>query len=227
MREMILDGIRAKLQPLTRQAVPAGFAVAVVDYPFVMKGGGQDDYELNLLYDILGTRAPAYAIAVGDTRGRRAGAAGLYTGEMQVEVYCVSTNMRHLVEGRLKQSPEAKLDDTADPGIFAMTELCRMYLTDQFPVTTKADKAGHPYGTQVKELRWEGERELLTVREGSLWGVQFSLTVEQQANMLRGATVYLKEIMARHYFSDGTSPMPAPPDAPLISALTEGPPEPP
>lgn len=224
MRELIHDGIRAHLAPLTKTGPSPGpgFAHAIVDFPFVMKGGGQDDHELNLLFALLDNRSPSYAIATGDIRGKRAGAAGFYLGDMQVEIYCYSGHQRGIMAGRMREDAVAKLTKTADPGVWAMMELARCFLQDQYPYTTKTQD-GKPIGSTVKELRYDGERELVTTREGSLWGVQFSLQVELRSNMLRYATQLLTEIMTRHHVGAGDQAA-APTDPVIITQTHDMPP---
>lgn len=218
-RTLIRNGIKTKLAPMLRNS--GAFASVIGDYPIVMKTG--DDHELNMAIDIVGTQCPAYLVGLGDMSGKRTGAAGEYVGDLDVEVYCITNHMRHIVTGRLAADVPALVGtppaDQLDPGVEVMAELARMFLADQYPYATALDTQQNPYGTRVKELRFSAERELLTTREHTIWGVQFTLQVSLPANMLRGATVYLTELLAKHRIGAGATPDPTTP--PLIQTLTE------
>lgn len=214
---LIREGAIAKLSPLLR--ANGGFAVAIVPFPYVINGTElRTDHDLDLLIDLVGAaRCPAYAVACGDISGRRAGAAGNYLGDMELEVYCLTSHMRHVVEGRLAADAPAQLTDRLDPGVEVMREMARIYLTDQYPVVG-GGSGFSAYGTKAKELRYEGERELVTMKEHTVWSVRFSITVELQADMLRGATALLTEIMTKMRIGAGEQPDPATP--PLVEQLT-------
>lgn len=216
-RSLIRAGIRAKLAPMLKSA--GQFAAVIGDFPYLMEG---TDYDLDLAIDIVGTQCPAYLVALGDLGGKRSGAAGSYLGDLDVEVLCITNHMRHIVQGRLGADAPALVgsapSDLLDPGVEVMVELARMFLSDQYPVTTLVDTQGKGYGSKVKELRLVGERHLLTHREHTIWGVRFSLVIELPADQLRGATQMLTELDAKHRIGAYTTPDPATP--PLIETLT-------
>lgn len=214
---MIRAGVKAKLAPMLRSS--GQFAAVIADYPYVMEG---TDYDLDLAINIVGTQCPAYLVACGDMGGKRAGAAGSYLGDLDVEVYAITNHMRHIVAGRLAADAPALVGSSAsdllDPGVEVMVELARMFLSDQYPVTTLVDTQGFAYGSKVKELRLGGERHLLTHREHTIWGVRFQLVVELPADQLRGATALLLELAASSRIGAGDAPDPVTP--PLIETLT-------
>ena len=224
---LLREGIITKLAPTLRSN--GAYAVAIVPFPYVMTGGElRAEHDLDVLIRLVGNRCPAYAVGVGDIRGKRAGSAGSYIGEVEVEVYCITNHMRHIVEGRLAADPPASAGtvpaDKLDPGVEVMREFCRMFLSDCVPVVGGTAQAGNPYsvyGTKIKELNYEGERELITTPEHTVWGVRFSCTIELETNMLRGAVQLLTEIMSKHRIGAYDPPNPATP--PLIQSLTDVP----
>lgn len=198
IRTLVRNDVIAKLGPMLRSA--GAFAQAIVPYPFAMKYLGQDDYEIDLLLDIVGNMNPVYAVGVGDMPGKRAGAAGNNMGTLDVDVYCFTNHMRHLTLGRLEADPVALAVDTADPGIEVMLELARMYLTDTMP--------GPLLGTKAKELRFVGEHHMVTLREATLWCSRYSVEVELTSKTSRTVYEYITELKTTHKIGAGSTPAP-------------------
>lgn len=205
-RTLIRSAIIERLQPLTR--ANGAYARAVEALPFAMKSQlrGMDESELGFLLDILNGRAPSYGIALGDMKLVKRMTGGNSIGELEVEIYSFCNHERNLVVGRLEADFPAGQFDINDPGLDVMLQLLRERLADQ----TLCEKA--------KEMRFEGEYELLTQRKASIWGSMFSIEVECPSNPDRDVTQYLNALDVKHRIGAGSTPNPA--TNPLIETLT-------
>jgi hypothetical protein len=187
---LIRADVIAKLSPTLRSN--GAFAMGIVEFPFVIKSYVNSEYELALLIDQLDGRSPAFAVCVGDVDGKRTGASGNNEGTYEVEIYCASSHPRNLVRGRLGGDVQSNADNTFDPGIEAMRELAKMYVTDQECPSLGAMGKG-------RKLYYKGEHHMITTHEWSVWAVTFEITAMLNTNMLRGATEFLESILIRHH----------------------------
>jgi hypothetical protein len=210
LRTLIRNAIVERLAVLTR--AQGAFAQGIVPMPFALKSQlrGMDETELGFFLDALNGRTPAYGVALGDTKVVKR-SAGSRVGELEVEIYSFCSHQRNLVLGRLEADGPAMLFDIKDPGIDVMLELMRERLDEQqLDVETIGGKA--------KEMRFEGEYELLTNRNQSIWGSMFSIQVELPANPNRDIVEYLTTLDTKHRIGAGSPPNPA--TNPLIETLT-------
>lgn len=206
IRTTIAADVLLLLDKTSRQK--GGFAQKIFRAPYVLRSYVNSDEELNMIEDLLEGANVAYAVAIGDAKVLRTGAAGNNRLEFDVEVYSISSHMRNVVTGRLAADLRARNDDTVDPGIDVMMELARMYLTD----------VGLPtIGKRGDVLRFKGEHHIATGQESSIWASEFSISVSGNTDMLRGADKYLEEIMTFHRVGAGTAD-----DGPVvITTLTD------
>lgn len=206
---LIANGVMQMLAPLSKQATPQLFAQKIFRFPYILKPYVNDEAELGHFEMLLDGANCAYAVAIGDSKSIRVGAAGMNQGKYELEVYCYSDNMRGMVPGRLGPDARALVDVGADPGVDVMQELARMYLSDQ----------NVPGLGQSDILHYEGSHHVATSYECTLWALRFSIAVNLRVNLLRDATVYLTELFTKHHIGAGNTPDTATPD--LIQTLTE------
>lgn len=211
IRTTIRTGVIELLLPTKRTALnPLGFAVAVVAMPLKIRGRGDDDFEIDVLMEILNNRAPAYAVAVGDLKAKPQGMApGQGRGQLDVDVYSFCNHNRHLVLGRLEPDVTSLAFDVRDPGIDAMLEVARALLFDK-RITAA--------GTQAKELKFEEEVSLITGRDQSVWMQSFTIEVSTNHPQWPGVVDYLQQLVAVHRI--GMELTTADPAVSLISTRT-------
>lgn len=178
MRTLLANKIVEKLTPLLAPGLGGaadGFIEVLAIIPFGIDSK-HDVHELDLLWEMVGNRSPAVAIFPGTLRPRHHGGIGNSHGDLNVELYFVSTHRRNLVEGRLTMDAIATADDTADPGIFATVELVWARLQDL--------QLG--LGTKFGPLVIETEGQLSTDMERTIWKQEWRVQQQRDANMYRG-----------------------------------------
>jgi hypothetical protein len=115
--------------------------------------------DIDLLWEELGGRTPAIAVAVLDEDFESAGAHDRSRGTLDVELYFVSSHRRELTEGRTVMDAGAAASNARDPGFDAALELAWQFLF----------AADLGLGTQVQPLKLRREHLVIANNELSLW----------------------------------------------------------
>jgi hypothetical protein len=97
MRTLIRNAVIAKLQPLTRAG--GGWLEAVIPIGFSIKGP-HDELCIDLLWQELGGRTPAIAVATTSLKPDDGGAPDTSRGHLTFELYLVSSHRCGLTDGR-------------------------------------------------------------------------------------------------------------------------------
>jgi hypothetical protein len=124
-RTLVRNALIAKLQPLTRAG--GGWLEAVIPIGFSIKGP-HDELGIDLLWQELGGRTPAIAVATTSLKPDDGGAPDTSRGHLTFELYLVSSHRRGLTDGRTAGDAAAAASSAADPGLDAALELAWMYL---------------------------------------------------------------------------------------------------
>src|SRR4051812_8238719 len=95
MRTLVRIAVIAKLQPLTRAG--GGWLEAVIPIGF---SGPHDELGIDLLWQELGGRAPAIAVATPSLKPDDGGAPDTSRGQLTFELSLVSSHRRGLTNGR-------------------------------------------------------------------------------------------------------------------------------
>lgn len=176
-RKLIVQKMIDALTPLKLQSLGGsaiGFLEAVIPISYRVDRSDEDFAIGQLMLD-LGGKSPAVAIAPLDLRAKQAGGPGRAVGELEIEVYIVSSHMRELTEGRASTDAIATADITGDPGIWAILELVWMYLFDIKMGTAT-----------VHELKLEREAEIVTDEKVTIWKQEWAIQVGRDVNLYRG-----------------------------------------
>lgn len=164
-------------------ASAGGYLAAIGELPRPLRDGSEE--ELGLLGQALqGAVSPALAVALGDQEFGPVGMGGTtYSGELELAIYAVSSNMLSFVAGRLEPDALADTDPTADPGIDTMLEHVRQLLcgTDLAIPT-------------VRQLRPRSEREVATDPGFSIWELRFVLGVDIAIDPQRAVSPVEREL---------------------------------
>lgn len=180
LRTLLANAVKAKLTPLLVQGKggeAGGFLEAIEVIGFGI-AGAHDGHKLDMLWDRFQGNTPAVAIFPGALKPKQAGGPGKSRGPISLELYYVTTHRRDATDGRATMDAIAAGDDSADPGVFAMIELCWARLFD----------ASLGLGGQFSELKLEDEDEIETTLEYTVWKQVYSVDVSRDANMYRGLT---------------------------------------
>lgn len=178
-RKLIADKIIEKLTPLLVPGAGGavdGFLEALIPIGYRVDRS-EEDLAVDMLWDDIGRKSPAVAVAPLDLRSTQAGGPGRAQGELEIEIYVVSSHRRGTTEGRMSGDAIAAGDNTADPGIWAILELVWSRLFDiKMGIAT------------VHELKLEREAEVITDPTKTIWKMQWSIVVGRDANLYRGLT---------------------------------------
>jgi hypothetical protein len=198
IRTHVRNGIISKLAPLLKSA--GNFASGIEGLPFILHGSDIDETIVKMVLDLFNGRSPMYGVALGDCKVRAAGAPGFKRGILEVEVSGFCNHQLHLMLGRMAPDVKANAFNTADPGIEVMMELAQQLLTDQ--------TLGAPLNGKAKELVLQEEVELISMREMTMWALQYTIDVEIRANDKRDITERIESIYTVHRIGAGEAPDP-------------------
>jgi hypothetical protein len=213
LRTLVRTGVINLLAPLLRLPSNAlGFATTIAEMPFKIEHGGRDDFEIDVLMDILNNRAPAYAVALGDSKNKAAGMAPSQgRATIEIDVYSFCGHARNIVLGRLAADGSSLAYDAYDPGIEVMMEVARQ-LVDGARLNATL------LGTKASEITWTGEANILTTKDKTVWAQTYTIDVVQNLPDFPGVTRYLTLLDAQHRI--GASDPPNPLTPPLIHTDT-------
>jgi hypothetical protein len=152
-------------RPLLRSA--GGYLNKIGALPMPLDGS-DEEVAGELWVALQGVAPPAICVALGGEDFEALGIGGRnWTGELEVAVYAVSTNLRALVEGRLSPDALAATDPTADPGIETMLEHVRQLLCgEDFSLPT------------VHAVKPKSVRHKATGADVTIWEHRFTLGVD-------------------------------------------------
>lgn len=119
VRTLIRASVAGLLAPKLKSA--GGYVAALIPFPRVIADRHDED-GINHAFEVLGGRAPAMLVGLGDAGFTRTSTTiHRYQARHDVQVVVLSNSGRGLLD-RLTLDPVALADDTADPGIDVMLE---------------------------------------------------------------------------------------------------------
>lgn len=183
-REIIVGALAQQLDELRR---PQRYLAAIVTAPRLAHGKEDEDFVGELAH-IANTRVPCIAIALGDAKSETTSEDGLeLTDTIEIGIYVVSGSQRGLVDGRLFVDAKAAVDDSKDPGVFAIMQ----HVTERIQ---GADLGIEGVRVPVKT----GEAMVMTLANASIWELTFRVDVDLSINPDRDATAVMTSIEAHH-----------------------------
>jgi hypothetical protein len=167
------------------------------------------------LYQALNGRAPAIAVAIGDSTMKPVGTTGFqFVEEYEIFLYLASNHARDLLLGRAAADATAIADVTADPGLDIIKAHAKELVIGQRCGVTPHDA--------IKQLRPD-RQEMLTSHDGlTLWLQSYKLTTALTINPNRGLTQMLTSIAIRTTQADDETELPTAATSPTtIDAITD------
>lgn len=162
VRSLIRAAVLALLAPKLR---PSSYLAAIVPFPRVIADRHDED-GIDHAMEVLGGRAPAVLVAVGDARFTSTSTTPYrYQGEHDVQVVALSNSGRGLVD-RLTLDAVAEGDDTADPGIDVMLNHVGDLLTGR----------NLDAGAGIQPPRLVSVTHLETDKKLTLWAINFTVS---------------------------------------------------
>jgi hypothetical protein len=174
VRTLVRNAVIAKLQPLTRAG--GGWLEAVIPIGFSIKGP-HDELGIDLLWNELGGRTPAIAVATTSLKPDDTGAPDTSRGRLTIELYLVSSHRRGLTDGRTAGDVAAATSNAADPGLDATLELAWMYLLG----------VDLGIGPQVADPRFVEEDEVVADNEKTIWQQTWRVWLTRDVDKLRAS----------------------------------------
>lgn len=200
VREAVID-------LLQRLLIANGGYLQAVEESAVRVRGEHDDEGFMEIFDRLQGRAPSVLVYLGDKPYTPAGAAEMWTAEIDVHVYLLVNSLRGIT-ARLSRDVVALGNPQRDPGVEVALEHIEELLIGQCPGGTKG---------QIREIRPQRETHVGTEQGFEMWEQIYTVRVSRSIRAKRDLTVDLKAINTYARLADQQTDA----DPPIVEADTE------